>query len=328
MRTSPTTLVLTRKQIEPLLDKAVLLTALREAFAAYSMSRQTPARRFPVPLPAPSPAGAGVMLLAPGLIEGVPAYSVKVHAKFPGQEPAIQGVIILHDILTGHPLTILESTLITAVRTGLAGALAADVLARRDASRAAIIGAGAQGALQLESHMAVRRLASVSVFDTSLSKAEAFAERESGRLGVSVRPAASVAEAVAEADIIVAATWAADPFLFPGMVKPGCHITTLGPDQPGKCEVSADLIRQSFFVCDDRDLAVEMGAIGGANLTGDAIHAELGEIIAGAKRGRVSSEQITVFGGVGLAFQDLAAAWAVFQRALADGVGTPVGLLA
>ncbi len=82
------------------------------------------------------------MLLAPGLIPGIPAYSVKVHAKFPGGDPAIQGVLILHDLETGASLAILENSYLTALRTGMAGALGADVLALPDARCAAIIGAG------------------------------------------------------------------------------------------------------------------------------------------------------------------------------------------
>jgi ornithine cyclodeaminase/alanine dehydrogenase-like protein (mu-crystallin family) len=105
---------------------------------------------------------------------------VKVHAKMPGGDPAIQGVIILHDITIGHVLAILESTAITALRTGLAGALGADLLARRDAHSAAIIGAGAQGALQLECLARVRRLAHVTVFDALPERAAAFDEKANG----------------------------------------------------------------------------------------------------------------------------------------------------
>ena len=110
------------------------------------------------------------------------------------------------------------------------------------------------------------------------------------------------------------------------MVRDGVHITAVGADEPAKGEVHADLIASSLFVCDDRDLAVRGGAIGGAGLGPEAIHAELGEVIAGVKPGRTRPEQITIFGSVGLAFQDLAAAWQVYNRAKELGVGTPFEL--
>jgi ornithine cyclodeaminase/alanine dehydrogenase-like protein (mu-crystallin family) len=321
------TLILTRSEIAPLIDERALVSELRQAFADYSMQRLAPARRFPISLPKPSPDQSGVMLLAPGLAAGTPAYSVKVHAKFPGNDPAIQGVIVLHDIDTGHPLAILESTLITAVRTGLAGAIGADVLAKPGRVDVAIIGAGAQGVLQLESLRHVREIDSVKVFDAIEGKAATFASRESARLGLDVHAAKDLSEAVCDADIVVTSTWARQPFLCPGMVKRGAHITTLGPDQPGKCEVDAALLKASTFACDDRDLAVEMGAIGGAGLGPDAIHAEIGEVIAGVKPGRLAPAEITVFGSVGLAFQDLITAWHVYRKAAEGARGTKVRLL-
>jgi ornithine cyclodeaminase/alanine dehydrogenase-like protein (mu-crystallin family) len=321
------TLLLTRSDISPLIDAPTLLDELRQAFADYSTSRPAPAHRFPIPLPKPSPEGAGVMLLAPGIVDGVPAYTVKVHAKFPYSDPAIQGVIVLHDNQTGRPLAILESTLITSVRTGLAGAIGADELAKKGPVDVAIVGAGAQGILQLEGLRQVRQLKNVRVFDVVSGKAQAFAAEQNRHGGHAAVAIENLTDAVADADIIVTSTWSRSPFLFTGMVKAGAHITTLGPDQPGKCEVDASLLRNSIVVCDDRDLAVEMGAVGGAGLGHDAIYAEIGEVIARRKAGRTSDKDITVFGSVGLPFQDLVTAWHVYQKALTQHSGTRVNLL-
>jgi ornithine cyclodeaminase/alanine dehydrogenase-like protein (mu-crystallin family) len=101
------------------------------------------------------------------------------------------------------------------------------------------------------------------------------------------------------------------------------HINTSGPDQPGKCELAADVLVESVVIVDDRRLAVEMGSVGRAGLDGDVIHAELGdvihaelgEVIAGTKPGRLHRSSVTVFGSVGLPFQDLAAAWLVYRLA-------------
>ena len=98
--------------------------------------------------------------------------------------------------------------------------------------------------------------------------------------------------------------------------------------EPGKAEVAAEVIRNALFVCDDRELAVEMGAVGGVGLGVDAIAAELGEVLAGLHPGRTSSEQVTVYGGVGLAFQDLVAAWTIYETARLRGVGKEIDFIA
>src|SRR5688572_388607 len=105
-----TTLILNRSQIEQLLDPIALLEPLRSAFQAYSLERTIAAQRIPVPLPA---LAGSAMILVPGLAAGIPAYSVKVHAKFPGQTPAIRGVLLLHDLETGALLAIMDSTYLT-----------------------------------------------------------------------------------------------------------------------------------------------------------------------------------------------------------------------
>src|ERR1700737_175439 len=103
------TLILTRSEIVALLEPSLLLGALRDAFRAYSTERTVDAIRVPVPLPqGAAPQGASGMLLAPGLVPGIPAYSVKVHAKFPGSDPAIRGLLVLHSLATGAPLVGME----------------------------------------------------------------------------------------------------------------------------------------------------------------------------------------------------------------------------
>jgi ornithine cyclodeaminase/alanine dehydrogenase-like protein (mu-crystallin family) len=322
------TLLLTRSDIAGLLEPRSLLAALRDAFAVYSIRRAVDAMRIPVPLPPQeAAAGASGMLLAPGLVPGIPAYSVKVHAKFPGQDPAIRGVLVLHDLITGAPLAVMESSYLTALRTGLTGALGAEALALPDARTAAIIGAGAQGRSQLAALRLVRPIAAVRVFDLVPAAAERFVSDPACE-GLAVAAATSLEEALDGAEVVVTATWAREPFLFWRHLCPGTHVTTLGPDQPGKCEVAADALKAAIVVVDDRQLAVEMGAVGGAGLGHEAIHAELGEVLAGTRPGRMDVREVTVFGSVGLAFQDLAAGWLAYTLARQRGIGRGVDLLA
>jgi len=232
----------------------------------------------------------------------------------------------LADLETGEVLAIMDSIVITAERTALAGALAADVLARRDVPRVAVIGAGVQGEAQVRALQQVRRIERVDVVDSIPARAEAYATRVAPALGVEVVVQRDVAAAVRDADVIITATWSKQPFLSRSMVRDGVHITAVGADEPAKGELDAGLIAGSLFVCDDCDLAEKMGAIAGAGLGREAIHAELGEVIAGVKPGRTRPDQITIFGSVGLAFQDLAAAWQVYKRAKELGRGTPFEL--
>jgi ornithine cyclodeaminase len=220
----------------------------------------------------------------------------------------------------------MESSYLTALRTGLVGALGADVLARPDAGTVAIIGAGAQGRAQLAALRRVRPLTTVRIFDPGLEAATRLAADPANR-GLDVAVVDDLDGAVDGADIVVTATWAEEPFMFRRHLRPGLHITTLGPDQPGKCEVAADALLAARVVVDDRALAVAMGAVGGAGLTADAIHAELGEVLTGARPGRCDDQEITVFASVGLAFQDLAAGWLAYCRAKELGMGRRLDFL-
>lgn len=265
------------------------------------------------------------MILFPGLLKDIPAYTVKVHAKFQNQSPAIKGVIHLHDLKNGDLLSIMDSPYLTAVRTGFSGALGTHILSRSNANKVTIIGCGVQGELQLRSLTYFRNISEVYAFDSIPEKAHLFADKMGKELNVAVFASESLEEATKQAEIIISATWSEEPFLFPEMIQPGTHLTTLGADQPGKCEISADLIRQSVIICDDVNLSEKMGAIGGAGLTVKDVNAsELGEVLAGHRTGRTSSEEITVFGSVGLAFQDLIAAWNVYRRAIEKGIGDSI----
>jgi len=221
----------------------------------------------------------------------------------------------------------MDATYITAARTALTGALATDTLARTDARSLSIIGAGMQGEFHLRYIAMLRSLNRVTVFDIVRERADAFAKRLSQELKIPVIAQDSVASAVKDADVIVTATWAEQPFLFMPMLKTGTTIITIGPDEPNKCEVAASVIQHALFVCDDRECALKIGAIGGAGLGAAAIHAELGEILAGEKSGRTNSEQLTVFGSVGLPFQDLVAAWHVYQKAQTKRIGEALDFL-
>ena len=324
MTPSDDTLLLGAADVRALLDRNALLRSLRSAFAGYSTSRTIAAQRAHSVLPGDR--GESVMVVFPGLIDGIPAYTVKVNTKLPGAARSVVGAILLNDLASGRVLAVMDSIVITAERTALACAVAADALARASTPRVAVIGAGVQGEAQVRALQLVRRVERVDVVDVVPGRAEEYAARVGPQLGIEVVAQRNVADAVREADVVITATWSREPFLTRAMVRDGVHITAVGADEPAKGELDAPLIRSSLFVCDDRDLAARMGAIAGAGLGPEAIHAELGEVLAGMRPGRTSEDQVTVFGTVGLAFQDLAAAWQVYQRARERGGGIPIRL--
>ena len=318
-----TTLLLTRGQVEALLDPLAVAPALREAFIDYSRQKSFRGLRARADLPSSGTA----TVLFPGTSAGIPIFTVKVHSKFPDQNPAIRGVLCLHDLETGDLLAVMDSTHLTAVRTGLSGALAADVLARPGADTVAVLGAGVQGRHQLMSLSALRPIRHVTVYDTADGVADRFATEMKLGMGLTVEPSPSVAAAVRDAGTVLVATWSREPLILPGMLSRGAHVPTLGADEPGKVEVSADVIRASLFFCDDAALAVEMGALAGAGLSSDQVAAELGEVLAGKHPGRTSPDQVTIYGGVGLAFQDAVCAWHLYQAARNKGIGQEIDFL-
>lgn len=324
----PSSLFLKQTDIELLLDDDELFEQLKAGFAALAEAGpEFHGRRFPISLNTADPDAAG-MVLAPGLIPGVPAYTVKVNAKFPSHPPAIKGLVILHSLQDGAILALLDSGYLTARRTAAAGAVGADTLARPDCETVSIIGCGVQGYAQLEWMLKIRSIRKVFLYDTVPEQVQAFEKRTRSEFAVPVEICDSPRQAAGQGDIVVTATWAREPFLFPGDVRPGTHITTLGPDGPGEAEVAADLLEASRFFADDAGLQVEMGAIGGAGLGADAISATIGEVLAGMKPGRQGPEDITIYGMVGLPFEDLAAGWLAYNRALKSGAGTHIDLAA
>lgn len=316
------TLLLSRSELESLLVPADCLDALRRGFT--SAEDGTVPRRVVAKVPGQGTATA----LLPGVVEGIPAYTVKVNAKFPGSRPALRGVVCLFDLGTGELLALLDSATVTAWRTGLAAALGTHALARPAADTVAVVGAGAQAELVMRGLAELRPLRGLAVCDLDAERAAAFAGRHGERLGAGASVAADPRDAVRGAGIVVVATWARRPLLHAADVAPGTHVTSLGADEPGKAELGADLLEGARVVVDDVPLAVEMGVLAGAGL--DVKHAAgtLRDLLLGEVPGRVKDGEVTVYAPVGLPWQDLALSWTAYQAARAAGAGREADLLA
>ncbi|GAA4058089.1 ornithine cyclodeaminase family protein [Streptomyces shaanxiensis] len=310
------TLVLTRGDLEAVLEPETCLAALTEGFRCAD-AVPVAGQRVRTDLPFPGTATA----LLPGLLPGVEAYTVKVNAKFPDARPALRGVICLHGGRDGELLALLDSATVTAWRTGLAAALGTHVLAGAG-EILGVIGAGAQAELMMRGLAVLRPHRALVVHDTDTERASAFAARHGGRA------VGSAKEVAAAADTVLLATWARTPLLRLSDTREGQHFTSLGADEPGKQELAADLLRAALLVVDDRELAASMGALAAAGLAASAADATLGDVLRGEHPGRGGADSRTVYAPVGLPWQDLALSWAAYRAAEREGIGRRVDLLA
>jgi len=249
--------------------------------------------------------------------------------------PTVMATIFLIDPETGFPRAIMGGTWITGMRTGAAGAVAVKYLARRDSRVVAFIGAGAQARMQL---LGVREvlpsIREVRVFDIRSGAGEDFLDYAEKVCpgGCSLRLADSAREAVMDADVIVTTTPSRRPIVMSEWISEGVHLNCIGADAPGKQELDPEILRRaSKIVVDDVEQAVHSGELNVPIRSGiihrEAIYGEIGEIVAGLKKGRERESEITVFSSTGLAIQDAVTAELAYRRALERGLGWYVDLV-
>jgi ornithine cyclodeaminase/alanine dehydrogenase-like protein (mu-crystallin family) len=202
--------------------------------------------------------------------------------------------------------------------------LAAKYLAKADPAIVTICGCGRQGAVQLDALLEVRpSIRRVYVWDQSREAALAFM---SGRKwSLEVVPVADLSAAVPHSDIVVTCTPAKGWYLPKDLVRPGTFISAVGADSPDKQELEPALVASAKLVVDVLEQCANVGELHHAlksNLTTrDQVHAQLGEVVAGRKCGRLDDQEIIVFDTTGSALQDAAAALVVYREAQASGIG-------
>ncbi len=255
---------------------------------------------------------------------------VNVHPDNPSHDmPTIMGTILLVDTPTGAVKAILDGTMITAMRTGAAGGVAARHLARPNSRTVGIIGAGAQAKNQLRALVEVLPvLESARVTDRNMEVANAFAEEMSLNLGMDITACVEVEDTVTDADVVVTVTPSRIPLVMDEWISDGTHINAIGADAPGKQELDPQLLMRSRILVDDWEQAIHCGEINvpyaeGVIGFGD-IAGELGDVVTGRIEGRRDEREITVFVSTGLALQDAAVADLVYRKARERGWGTSV----
>jgi alanine dehydrogenase len=235
----------------------------------------------------------------------------------------------LFDAASGELLAVLDGAHMNPYKTGAAGAVGVDALAREDASSLAVIGSGSQARGQLRAAAEVRDLDTVWVYSPTKDHREAFAGEMDRELDASVAAVASASAAVEDADVVVTATTSSEPVFDGDLLEPGTHVTAMGQYHAEKRELDATTIERATYVPDLRKRATTdagsfLLAVAEGHVDESHIHAELGEVVAGTTPGRTSAEEITVFDSGGTGIETVAAAYLLYEEARDRGLGATV----
>jgi ornithine cyclodeaminase len=264
-------------------------------------------------------------------VPGIEGFAIKISPGFFDNPkiglPSTNGMMVLLSSRTGLvQALLLDNGYLTDVRTAAAGAVAAKHLSRENASVAAIFGAGMQARLQLEALTLVRPIREARIWARDAAKAQAVATELAGKLGFPVTATPDARGAVTGADLIVTTTPSETPIIEAGWLEPGQHLTAMGSDAEHKNEIDpAAIASADLYVADSLKQTRRLGelhhAIDAGLVAGDAVFAELGQIVAGRTPGRTRNDQITIADLTGTGIQDTAIATLAFARAGAANAG-------
>ena len=319
-------ILLTRDEVESLLDPDRLRDAVASALADLSLGRVS----MPTRIAAMVAERDGLLAAMPAYLPTAGALTTKLVSLFPRNtdRPTHQAVIVAFDAQYGTPVALLDGEAITAARTAAGSALSTDLLARKDAKTLVVIGTGVQARAHLRAVPRVRSFKEVRVVGRDAAKTRALAQ-ELGATAV-----ADIREAMRDADVVCAATHAAEPVVQRDWLKPGVHVTSVGYNTAGR-EVDEATVVDALVVVESRAAALAAPPSGSNDLnwpirdgkiTKDHVHAELGELVSRTKPGRTNDTQITLYKSVGVAVEDAAATALVLELAKERGVGRTIEL--
>ena len=315
-------LLLNANEVSALLDMDALIDALGPAMVELSAGRLS------------LPPRTVAQVEDKGLLGTMPAYlpasrtlSCKLVSVFPGNAKlnlhTHQAVVVLFDAATGTPKAMLDGTSITALRTAAGSAFATKLLARGDARVLLIVGTGVQALNHGRAVARVRPIRELRVMGRDVDKARQLAHLLGKELGISGHGHGIGAEAFKGADIVCATTHAEQPVVKGAWLTPGTHVNSVGLNPHGR-ELDAEAVRLARVFVESRAAALAPPPSGASDLLGAEVHAEIGEVVAGMKRGRESAQQITLYKSVGVAVQDAVAAQLVYDAARKRSIGQQV----
>jgi ornithine cyclodeaminase len=322
-------LVVNKEEVDEILTMDKCVRIMSDTFEAHAGGKSLQPLRSAMKLPSRK----GLLGMMPGYTGNHHVMGIKAISVFPENYKAglssHQGIILLFESENGKLLAIVDGEAITATRTAAVSAIATRALARKDASKLAILGAGVQGRAHLQSIPLVRGVKEVRVWDIDFARAEQLAKTESKSPGVSIAAVDTARDAVETADIICTVTPAQEPILEAEWVRSGAHINAVGACTPDARELDSALVARSRLFADNREslfnesadflIPLREGLYGEEHLQG-----ELGDLLAGKRQGRESSRDITLFKSLGLAIEDVSAGFFVYQEAKKRNLGTSV----
>jgi len=322
MRIEEPMIYLGKDDLKELLNMGEAIQLVEKGFLQlYQKKVEMPARSV-----LSSPFYDGSLLYMPVLIKDEPPLFVtKIITVYPRNQElfgqaALNGFLGLFDAKNGLPLAIMEASYLTAIRTGAAGGVALKYLARNDSRVATLFGVGPQGRMQLEAACTVLNLEKCFVISNQDPREENFAQEMAERLGLNIVITEDKKTAIENSDLILSATTSRVPLFDGSWLQPGTHITAIGSFKPEVRELDSETIKRSKVFVDNLPAAREEAGdliipIQEGIITWEKVAAEIGEVIAGDKKGRENPEEITVFKSVGLAVQDAVVAKGVYLKA-------------
>jgi ornithine cyclodeaminase len=309
--------------IDRALEVASLVEALRRAFAGELVA---PVRHHHT---IPRPGADAALLVMPAWTNpaATPAFlGTKVVTVYPDNAaralPSVIGSYLLMDGASGRLLAVMDGTRLTLHRTAAASALAARYLAREDAARMLMVGAGALAPFMIRAHVAVRPgLREIAIWNRTPARAEELARALAGDAtlaGRDIRAAIDLEAAVRAADMISCATMAKEPLVHGAWLAPGVHVDLVGAYNLALREADDEALARAAVYIDTPAAKHEGGDVAVALKAGtfaeERIRADLAGLVAGAATGRRSADEITLFKSIGASVEDLAAAVAVWGR--------------
>jgi ornithine cyclodeaminase/alanine dehydrogenase-like protein (mu-crystallin family) len=323
------TKLLSRTDVMNILTMEETIEILEKAFTDLSNGKAVLPQRTAIS----APDYHGLALFMPAYLQVMGALGAKVVTVYPENPKSyglasVLGTIILLDEKTGAPAAIMDGGYLTAMRTGGVAGLATKFLARKDAKVHLLFGTGGMAKTHAWAVDAVRDIEKLLIYSIDpFEKRQAFRDDLKKLVAGEIVLADDPQEAVQEADIITLITNARAPIIDGDWLKPGAHVNGLGSHSPAVREIDTQTILKSKVVCDLVEACMpEAGdfliPIEERAWSWDKAHGSLGDVITGKIPARESEEEITLFKSVGLAIQDMSAAFHVYNKAAELGVGT------
>ena len=322
-------LVLSEKEVQSLAKVEELIPVLERAHIQYSTGKAV----MPVRLVVPLPQIEGRITSMPGYLSQDKALGMKVVTFFPNNLkqnlPQILATVMLFSADSGKMIAAMDGNYITAIRTACVSAMATKALANPQSHVLGVLGAGVQARAHIRALTQIRKISEIKIYDIFEASARQLQEALEREIGIKIDVVQSAREAVLDADLLVTVTTAKEPIVKADWLKPGMHINAVGSHRPDLREIDGATLASAKIVVDSREaIMAECGdillAIQERAITADSVHAEIGEVLAGKKPGRTSSDEITLYKAVGIAIQDVATAHLVYRKALERNVGTDI----